>query len=108
MGSMKKEKYVTVATRGDVQPGEMRAVDVEGVPVLLCNVEGEYFAVHDECTHECFPLSEGKLDGHTLTCMLHGASFDIKTGEVLALPAYEPVRTYRVRVEGEDVSVALE
>lgn len=105
---MGDERYVSVATKGDVPPGEMRAVDVDGVSVLLCNVDGEFFAVHDECTHECFPLSEGRLGGHAVTCMLHGASFDVKTGEILSPPAYEPLRTFPVRVSGDDVSVAID
>jgi len=101
-------RYKTIARTGEIPPGEMRAVEVDGIPVLLCNVDGEFFALHDECTHECFPLSEGKLAGGSVTCMLHGASFDVKTGEVLAPPAYEPLTTYRVRVDGEDISIALE
>ena len=75
---------------------------------MVCNVDGEYYAVHDECTHECFPLSEGSLDGHTVTCMLHGASFDVRTGDVLAPPAYESLRLYRVRVDGEDIYIAID
>ena len=64
--------------------------------------------MHDECTHECFPLSAGELEGRVITCMLHGAQFDVGSGEVLALPAYESLRTYEVRVEGEDIFVALD
>jgi nitrite reductase/ring-hydroxylating ferredoxin subunit len=84
----------------------MKAVEVNGEQVLLCNVDGEFCAVQDECTHECFPLSEGTLEGDAVVCTLHGARFALKTGEVLAPPALVPVRTYEVRVEGEDVLVA--
>jgi 3-phenylpropionate/trans-cinnamate dioxygenase ferredoxin subunit len=100
--------FVTVATRSEIPPGGMKAVEVGGVQVLVCNVNGEYYAVHDECTHECFPLSEGSLDGHTVICMLHGASFDVRTGDILAPPAYESLKTYRVRVDGEEVDVAID
>jgi nitrite reductase/ring-hydroxylating ferredoxin subunit len=100
--------FVRVAGRGEIRAGEMMAVEVEGDPVLLCNVDGEYYAVHDECTHECFPLSEGTLKGHCVTCLLHGARFDVRNGEVLALPAYGPVKTYAVRVEGDDILIAAE
>jgi len=101
-------QFVAVARIGEVGPGSMKALDVNGEPVLLCNVGGELFAVHDECTHECFPLSEGTLDGHCVTCLLHGARFDVRSGEVLALPAYGAVKTYRVKIEGDDVLVAIE
>jgi nitrite reductase/ring-hydroxylating ferredoxin subunit len=103
-----EKRLVKVAEVGEVAPGELKAVDVEGEAVVLCNVAGEFFAVHDECTHENFPLSEGTLEGGVLCCLLHGARFDVKTGEVLALPAYGPVKTYEVQVEGEDIFVAVE
>lgn len=92
----------------DVPPGTMKVADVDGVPLVLCNVDGEFYAVHDECTHETYPLSEGTLKGHSLTCMLHGACFDVRTGEVLALPAYDELETFEVKVDGEDVLVSLD
>ncbi len=101
-------RFVRVCGVGEVGEGEMKGLDADGEAVLLCNVGGEFFAVHDECTHECFPLSEGTLEGHCLTCLLHGGRFDVRTGEVLALPAYGPVKTYVVKVEGDDVFVAVE
>lgn len=102
-----EKNFVRVASVDEVPPGEIKAVRVDGVDVLLCNVDGEFYAVHDECTHECFPLSEGTLDGHAVVCMLHGARFDVRNGEVLALPAYGPVTTYAVKKNGEDVLVAV-
>ncbi|MGD2154230.1 MAG: non-heme iron oxygenase ferredoxin subunit [Gemmatimonadales bacterium] len=99
-------RFSKVAKTGGILPGELKAVEVDGEQVLLCNVGGEVYAVHDECTHECFPLSEGTLEGDVVTCLLHGARFSVKTGEVLAPPALVPVKTYDVRVEGEDVMVA--
>lgn len=86
----------------------MKGVSPDGTQLLICNVDGSFYAVHDECTHECFPLSAGELEGRVITCMLHGAQFDVGSGEVLALPAYESLRTYEVRIEGEDVFVALD
>ena len=105
---MKAEKnFVRVASVKEVPLGGMKAVRADGVDILLCNVEGDLYAVHDECTHECFPLSEGTLDGHAVVCMLHGARFDVRNGGVLALPAYGPVATYEVETNGEDVLVAV-
>ncbi|NIN70800.1 MAG: Rieske 2Fe-2S domain-containing protein [Gemmatimonadetes bacterium] len=100
-------RFTKVATTGEVAPGEMISVEVNGEQVVLCNVGGEFYAVHDECTHERFPLSEGTLEGQAVVCTLHGARFSLETGEVLAPPALVPVRTYEVRVEGEDVLVAV-
>jgi Ferredoxin subunits of nitrite reductase and ring-hydroxylating dioxygenases len=55
-----------------------------------------------------YPLADGELDGETVTCIYHGAKFNVRTGEVLALPAYEPVETYQVKVEGDDIYVFVE
>ena len=86
----------------------MRGVRVEGHAILICNVEGSCYAVKDECTHERFPLSAGHLSGRSLTCTLHGACFDVGTGEVLAPPAFEDLETYEVMIDGEDVLVGLD
>ncbi len=83
-------------------------MEVEGEPVALLNLNGAFYAVHDECTHECFPLSEGNLHDGELVCLLHGARFDVRTGAVLGPPAYEPVKTYEVRIEGDDIMVAVD
>ena len=101
-------RFVRVGAVKDVAPGEVKPVEVDGERIVLCNVDGDLYAVCDECTHEAFPLSAGMLDEHRLTCGLHGACFDIRTGEVLALPAMESIRTYDVRVSGEDIEVALD
>lgn len=101
-------RFIRVGGAGDVAPGETKSVEVDGERIVLCNLEGDLYAVRDECTHEQFPLSAGMLDEHRLTCGLHGACFDIRTGEVLALPAMESVQTYEVRVNGEDIEVALD
>lgn len=81
----------------DVPPGS--AVRVGGVAVF--NIGGSFFATQDKCTHKQGPLSEGKLDGSTVTCPLHGAQFNVSTGAVLHGPAKDPLKTYRVIVEGE-------
>lgn len=101
-------EFVKVAKLSDVSPGAMASVQVNGAAVVLCNVDGEVYALRDECTHEEFPLSAGMLDGKLLTCALHGAQFDCATGRVRALPAIQAVQTFAVKVEGEDIYVAVE
>ena len=83
----------------DLKPGELRSVDVRGTRIALASVDGQLYAVHDECTHEQCPLTEeGELDGHVLTCNCHGAQFDVRTGKVLAPPAPTPLPVFPVRV----------
>jgi 3-phenylpropionate/trans-cinnamate dioxygenase ferredoxin component len=100
--------YVTVATTRDLGPGDMLRVIVNDVPVCLYNVEGEFCATQDTCTHAEASLAEGDLDGEVVTCPLHGAEFNCRTGAVLSFPATFPLTTYPVRVAGDRVQVLVE
>lgn len=102
------KRFVRVASRDEVPPGTLLGVEAHGERIVVCNVDGVFYAVRDECTHESYPLSAGELNDKTLTCVLHGARFDIETGEVLALPAYESLKTYEIKVEGEEIMVAVD
>jgi 3-phenylpropionate/trans-cinnamate dioxygenase ferredoxin component len=97
--------FVRVAHTNEIQPGEKRIVEVNGVPVVVVNLDGHFYAVEDVCTHDGGPLGEGELRDETLICPRHGAHFDVRTGNALTLPAFEPVPTYEVRVEGTDIWV---
>ncbi len=99
-------RYVKVASASAVKPGRMLAVQANGRPIVLCNVDGALYAVADECPHRSAMLSEGDLAGKELTCPMHGAIFDVTTGAVLAGPAEEAVASFPVRVNGDDVEVA--
>jgi 3-phenylpropionate/trans-cinnamate dioxygenase ferredoxin subunit len=98
--------FVTVGSPDDVPDGEMRMFQVGGEDVAVANVEGEYFAFGDTCTHRQCSLSEGDLEDTSVVCPCHGSTFDIKTGEVLAPPATEPILVFDVRVEGGELQVA--
>ena len=93
------ESRVQVAQVDDLEPGSMMMVEVDGKPVLLANLEGEFYAVSDLCTHEEYNLSEGSLDGCEVECPGHSAFFDLKTGDVIDGPAMEPLETYSVQIE---------
>lgn len=79
--------------------------DVDGHRVALFHLKGEFYAIDDICTHEEASLSDGAIDGDTVECPWHGALFNIKTGAALTMPAVTPVRTYAVKVEGDQVLV---
>jgi 3-phenylpropionate/trans-cinnamate dioxygenase ferredoxin subunit len=98
-------EFRTVASLDEVPPGTMFQVEVEGQKIVLAHVGDRVFALHDQCTHEEFPLSSGELVGGQITCVLHGARFDLETGAPRALPAVRPVKTYEARVEGEEIQV---
>ena len=81
------------------------ATTIDDVAVAVVLHEGDVYAIHDECSHQAVPLSEGEVDGCEIECWLHGSRFDLRTGKPSGPPATEPVPTYPVRVEGGDVLV---
>ena len=100
--------YVKAAKVSDIPRGRVRLVDVGGEKVALCNVDGEIFAVANLCTHDGGPLGEGELVDHQVECPRHGARFDVRSGAVRALPAVLPIPTYEVKVEGDDILIAVD
>ena len=81
----------------DVPPGSALLVG----DVAVFNIDGRFFALHDKCTHKEGPMSDGALEGSTVTCPYHGAQFDVETGAVICGPAKLPLKTYRVIIEGD-------
>lgn len=100
-------KWMQVALTSDLAPGQMKPVTLDDEPIVLCNVEGSFYAFQDRCSHQELPLDGGALCGKTLTCPWHGAKFDVTTGTALAMPAVTPIVTYPVKVEGNAVFVEL-
>jgi 3-phenylpropionate/trans-cinnamate dioxygenase ferredoxin component len=98
-------KFVKVARVEDIAPGEKRIFEVDGTLVVVINLDGQFYAIEDVCTHDGGPLGEGRLEGAQIICPRHGARFDVRTGDALTLPAFEPVPTFEVKVEGGDVLV---
>ena len=99
--------FVKVAKSDELRPGQALLVEAKGKQIALFNVDGAFFAIDNICTHEEASLAEGELRGHEVTCPLHGAKFDVRTGEVLGPPAYDDVVCYTVRVTGADIEVDL-
>jgi nitrite reductase/ring-hydroxylating ferredoxin subunit len=101
------ETFVSAIKTTDVPPNGMVVVDVSGGRIAVANVDGVYYAFDDECTHEQCSLAEGDLAGTTVTCMCHGAEFDVRSGAVLAPPAVVPIRVYRTRIEGDSLYIEV-
>ncbi|MBI4470482.1 MAG: non-heme iron oxygenase ferredoxin subunit [Acidobacteria bacterium] len=96
-----------VAAKADINPGTAKCVEAGGRRLAVFNVGGDFYAIDDSCTHRGGPLSEGQVQGTTVVCPWHGASFDIATGSKLTPPAMAAVRSYRVEVNGEDIMVEI-
>jgi 3-phenylpropionate/trans-cinnamate dioxygenase ferredoxin component len=94
-----------VAKVSEIAPGTTRRVVLDSLEILLCNVDGAIYAIEDVCTHDGGPLDQGELEGEQVVCPRHGATFDVRTGDALTLPAVMPLLTFEVSVEGDDVYV---
>lgn len=95
--------FQKVANVEEIPAGQVKAVELDGQRVVLCNVDGTLYAVSDICSHAHAHLSEGEFQGNELTCPLHGARFDVKTGKALCLPAVRPIATYTVELRDGEV-----
>ena len=94
-----------VADTASIPPGAAQRVVVDYTEILLCNVDGKIYAIEDVCTHDGGPLDQGTLEGACVVCPRHGATFDVRTGDALTLPAVMPVQTFAVEVEADRIYV---
>ncbi len=99
--------FMTVAALADIAPNTAKAVDVAGRSILLCNFEGNIFALENRCSHAEEPLACGRIRNGWIACPAHGARFDLETGEAIGPPATDPVATFAVRIDGQAIAIAL-
>ncbi len=100
-------ELVRVAATADLEPGQMRCVMVDGLPIALANVDGVVYAFSDTCRHEGGPLSNGVLIAATVTCPWHGWTYDVRTGKSIIPPIGLRIDTYPVHIIGTDVYVEI-
>ncbi len=100
-------QFVRAATTAEMAGLAAKLVEVAGRQIALFRVEDTYYAIDDTCTHKGGPLSEGVLEGTQVTCPWHGARFDVCSGAVEGPPAKTGVKSYAVRVTGEDIEVEV-
>ncbi len=101
------DSWTFVCASAELLPGEMKTVfdEVTGTPILVCNHDGDLYALEDRCSHEEFELSSGNFDVEeaSIECVLHGAKFDIRDGRALCAPAYSPVPKFPVKREQDAI-----
>jgi len=85
--------------------GKPMAIDIDGTAVCVARVGNEVFAIEDTCSHSEASLSEGEMTGTKIECWLHGAEFDLRTGEALTPPATEGLKTFKVERSGDQVVI---
>jgi nitrite reductase/ring-hydroxylating ferredoxin subunit len=96
------EDFVKIAESKDIEPSSMKAVDVAG---CIINIEGNYYAIGNICTHMGGPLNEGTLEGFEVECPWHGSKFDVRSGQPTKPPARQPVSSYEVKVQDNNILV---
>jgi 3-phenylpropionate/trans-cinnamate dioxygenase ferredoxin subunit len=100
-------EFVRACALSEVPDQGAIGVEVGTVPVAIVRAEGEVFALRDVCSHEEVALSEGEVYDHTVECWLHGSCFDLRSGKPTGPPATSAVPVYQVKIDGDDVYVAL-
>jgi len=100
-------QFVKVATTDEIAPESGKQVEVNGKQIALFNLDGNFYAIDNTCTHRGGPLAEGFVEGEEVTCPWHGARYNIKTGAVLSPPAPQGVAKYNVRLQGNDVEIEV-
>ena len=90
-----------------ITEGKPVRIEKDGKSICVARVGSEVFAVADTCTHSDASLSEGDVSGFKIECWLHGAEFDLRTGEALTLPANIPLETYAVKIDGNSVTIEI-
>jgi 3-phenylpropionate/trans-cinnamate dioxygenase ferredoxin subunit len=96
-------EWTRVASLADVPVGSLKGVMVGMEPVVLANVDGDVYALEDQCSHQALPISDGELDGGDVVCTYHGARFDACTGRNKGLPAIRPVKSFPVDVRDDGI-----
>lgn len=99
--------YIKVASLDDLSTRKLMRVQSGDSQICLAYVEGKVFAVDDMCSHEDASLSKGSLHGECVKCPLHGSRFDLNNGEALDEPAEDKIKTYAVKIEENDILIAI-
>ncbi len=98
-------EWITVARVEELALGERRVVGMDDTQIVVFNLDGQYYAIENVCTHDGGQLTGGTVEGDQIVCPRHGARFCLRTGAALSAPAYEPINTFPVRIENGMVQV---
>lgn len=102
-------KWIPLGPESDFPAGSQKSVTVQGVPVVVFNIEGLFLAIVNVCPHAGLPLGSGELCGKSITCPFHGYTYNVETGKNIDFPdSEEPVKTIAARVEDGQVAVDFE
>jgi len=104
---MSEKSFVAVAKLDEVPAGAKKIVEVNGIEMILCNTKDQIFAVRNLCSHAHEALDCGRMKNGWIACPVHGARFNLETGEAMNPPATLPIDTYEVRISDDTIEVAV-
>lgn len=102
-----KLEFVPIGSINQLKDGERLFIEVDEKSIVIINIADKYYAIADICSHDDGPVGEGTLEGYEIICPRHGARFDIRTGKVLALPAFVDIPAYAVRLVGDQIEIGI-
>jgi 3-phenylpropionate/trans-cinnamate dioxygenase ferredoxin component len=100
-------EFIDVAPVNELPDGERLFLDIDGQPIVIFNIGGQFFAIADVCSHDDGPVGDGKLDGFEIKCPRHGACFDVRNGQVSSLPAIVDIPAYPTLVVDGQVKIGI-
>ena len=103
----KEVDFVAVAAESELPNGERLFVEIDEYTIVVFNIAGQFFAIHDVCSHDDGPVGDGELDEHEIICPRHGARFDVRDGSAQSLPAVVDIPAYPVRVVEGQIEVGV-
>ena len=104
---MSEKTFIAAAKLDEVPPGSKKLVELNGTEVVLCNTKDRIFAIRNLCSNAYEKLDCGRMKNGWIACPVHGARFDLETGEAMNPPAVMPIETFEVRVVGDTIEVAV-
>ncbi len=102
-----KLEFIPVGSVEELPEGGRLFIEIDGQPIVVLRIANQYYAIADVCSHDDGPVGEGTIEGYEIICPRHGAHFDIRTGRVLALPAFVDIPAYPIRVVGDQLEIGL-
>ena len=99
--------FVVIGDTKDIADGERLFVEIDDLSITVFNIAGNFFAIEDKCSHDNGSLDDGEMAKHIIKCPRHGASFDVRSGKALSLPAVVDIPAYPVRINGGEIEVGL-
>jgi len=102
-----KIEFVEIAPASELPNGERLFVEIEGQPIVIFNIAGQFFSIGDVCSHDDGPVGEGDIEGYNITCPRHGAEFDVRTGQAMQMPAVVDIPAYPVQVRDGNIFLGI-